>query len=404
MMMSSNFSMLSRSCNATASVSGKASGNRFARTSSRRVRGVTLYYMTVMMVLLCGFCSFAVDYGRVQVVKTELRRAADGVARAAAAELPDYNSAISVAKQYSKLNTADGTEIILTPSTDIEFGKWDTKAAKGKEWTKLTGFDISKANCVHVKLERTSARGNAVPTLFAKVLGISSCDASGESYAMLVPAVHVDQSILATSNPFLAGMPKGTLASATNPSSRKIPDVAGSGADPKNSPQAVSMNINEGDALTFDSISGTARHDPNLPYFDPDGELVDIGHNNLTTNYSNNYSSSYTNENGIADMKAPINTLVGVFLDDTTPSGSAAPANLDFSTAESRDFKTLSPKLKQIFFIGDGMNSLGNHQEFVAPKGATRLFLATWDFYEWNNNAGSRNVKVNRPGRIITVK
>ena len=28
-----------------------------------------------------------------------------------------------------------------------------------------------------------------------------------------------------------------------------------------------------GDELTFDNIDGTARHDPSLPYFDPDGEM-----------------------------------------------------------------------------------------------------------------------------------
>ena len=43
-------------------------------------------------------------------------------------------------------------------------------------------------------------------------------------------------------------------------------------------------------------------------------------------------------------------------------------------------------------------------QQFIVPKGATRLYLATWDFFEWNNNAGTRNVQVNRPERIIMVK
>jgi hypothetical protein len=104
-------------------------------------------------------------------------------------------------------------------------------------------------------------------------------------------------------------------------------------------------------------------------------------------------------------MKAPINALVGVFLDDNQPNLTPTPAkNLDFSTSASRDFSTLKPDLKQIFFIGDGMNSNGQTQEFVVPQGATRLFLATWDFYEWNNNAGARDVVVIRPMRIVTVK
>jgi hypothetical protein len=164
------------------------------------------------------------------------------------------------------------------------------------------------------------------------------------------------------------------------------------------------MPLDEGEALTFDSISGTAKHDPRLALFNPDGELGDIGHNNLTTNGSNSYGSKMYNENGIADVTAPINALVGVFLTDDAPNLTSAPSNLDFSTAASRDFGTLKPELKQIFFIGDGLDSKGNKQNFVVPKGATRLYLATWDFYEWNNNDGFRNIKVNRPMQIITVK
>ena len=43
-------------------------------------------------------------------------------------------------------------------------------------------------------------------------------------------------------------------------------------------------------------------------------------------------------------------------------------------------------------------------QQFIVPKGATRLYIATWDHYEWNNNQKHREVKVERPQQIITVK
>ena len=71
---------------------------------------------------------------------------------------------------------------------------------------------------------------------------------------------------------------------------------------------------------------------------------------------------------------------------------------------EARNKAVYRPKLKQMFFIGDGLTKDGLPQKFVAPEGATRLFLATWDFYEWNNNAGARNVKVYRPGSTRLVK
>jgi len=185
-------------------------------------------------------------------------------------------------------------------------------------------------------------------------------------------------------------MPKGSIASSNNP--HNSPDYAGNKADPKQSPIAVDMPFVEGDALTFDSINGVVRHDPNLADYSPDGQLSDIGHN---TNGS---------ENGIADVNAPINALVGLFLDDKQPNSSGAPGKLDFSTSGSREFTTLKPELKQIFFIGDGKNSDGVRQQFIVPEGATRLYLATWDFYEWNNNSGQRNIQVKRPQHIITVK
>jgi len=233
-------------------------------------------------------------------------------------------------------------------------------------------------------------------------LGFDQFTVTADSVAMVIPAIDVNQPVGAVANPFLAGMPRGTPASQNNP--HHNPDYAGDASNWKQSPLTVNMPLNAGDGLTFDAISGLARHDPNLSDYQPDGQLDDIGHNNPTPNANNNYSKKFYNENGIADMNAPINALVGIFLDDKAPDSTPAPENLDFSTAKSRDFDVLKPELKQLFFIGDGLDSSGNQQQFIVPKGATKLFLATWDFYEWNNNSGSRTVLVSRPMKIITVK
>ena len=50
------------------------------RNDSRR-RGVAIIYIIVVLIVMLGFCSFAVDLGRVQTAKTELRRAADAAAQ-----------------------------------------------------------------------------------------------------------------------------------------------------------------------------------------------------------------------------------------------------------------------------------------------------------------------------------
>jgi len=372
----------------------------------------------VILLALTAIASLAVDFGRVQVVKTQLRAAADAAALAAAHDMTvnGTSSARNTAVFYAKANNADGTPVILDRTNDIEFGWWDTATRK---FTVRNTSDTTQLNAVHVLTHRIAARKTAVPLTFASIIGQANCDVNAESIVMVTAALDVNQNVPATANPFLAGMPAGSEASNINP--HHNPDYAGTASTPKESPLAVAMPVSGGQTLNFDSIDGTARHDPNDPYYNPDGNPNDYGHNILNTDPS---SASYRNtstlnaysQNGIADVTAPINALVGVFLDDSQPNLSSTPQGLDFSTDASRDFDTIggtesggtvqnqSLKLKQIFFIGDGMNSKGVKQSFIAPKGATRLFLATWDFYEWNNNAGFRNIKVTRPEKLVLVR
>jgi Flp pilus assembly protein TadG len=58
-----------------------------------RRTGSALIYVTVAMVAMCAVGSLAMDYGRAQVVKTELTRAADAAALAAlqAIDAKDHN-------------------------------------------------------------------------------------------------------------------------------------------------------------------------------------------------------------------------------------------------------------------------------------------------------------------------
>jgi hypothetical protein len=367
---------------------------------ARRFRGAAAVYMVVSLLAFCAIVSMAVDYARVQLAKTELRHAADSASRAGAAGVTvDAAEAVRLARDFAARNAVDGRALSLDAALDIEIGRWNPNSAK---FQKLNDNNLSNADAVRVIARRSSARGTAIPMMFAGALGFSACDVSAESVSMVIPGILVDQSVPGTANPFLAGMPPGAVASATNP--HKSGDVAGTPANPKQSPIAVNMKVEEGFVFHFDSIDGVARHDPGLSYFQPDGDLTDIGHNNLTLVHANNYMPTLYSENGIADVVAPVNALVGLFLSDERPDKTPTPPSLDFSTDQSRDFTRLEPQLKQIFFIGDGLNSNAEPQDFVAPKGATRLYIATWDFYEWNNNAGSRNIKVIRPMRIITVQ
>lgn len=120
------------------------------------------------------------------------------------------------------------------------------------------------------------------------------------------------------------------------------------------------------------SATGLVNCCGNTPNSPPDG-VSDLPPTNV-----NNY-------NGISGIKAPnAMMLLGVFLGSGLPSGTAPPI-LDFNTI-GINFTTLSPKLQQTFFIGDGVTSSGTSQTFTVPIGATRLFLGIADAYDFSDD------------------
>ena len=350
-------------------------------------RGISLIWAILVLGIMVVFSSMGVDYGRAHLTKQELRRAADAAARAGASALmQDPDRAVAVAKDFASRQMVDGSKVVLLNS-DIEVGMWTPGT---RTFRAVTGIDRLVANAIRVVAVRSDARNNAVPTMWSGLTGKKGFDVSAECIVMKVDFIAVDQNVQATANPFLSGMPTGTLASPNNP--HRSPDYAGTPSTPRQSPELIRMAMIPDTTLQFDGIDGVMRHDPSLAFFEPDGQLNSIGYN---TNRA---------EHGISDIKGPINALVGIFLTDNAPNLTAAPTALDFSSGASRDFAELKPQLKQAFFIGDGINSKGIKQNFVVPQGATRLFLASWDFYEWNNNAGYRNIRISRPGRMVMVK
>src|SRR4051812_31976367 len=99
--------------------------------SRNRVRnhGVSLMYTLVIMVAMLAVCSLAVDVARVQVAKTELRRAVDSAARFGAMGLDmDGATAINNAMLSAADNTVDGKTFNLVAAQDIVIGKWNSSA------------------------------------------------------------------------------------------------------------------------------------------------------------------------------------------------------------------------------------------------------------------------------------
>jgi hypothetical protein len=93
---------------------------------------------------------------------------------------------------------------------------------------------------------------------------------------------------------------------------------------------------------------------------------------------------------GISGYIGPQGALAGVFLTDAIPSSGPPPATLDFSAAGlGTNQATLSPLLNQVFYIGNGLTSGGSFKEFIAPGGATRLFLGIPDGFGFINAPGA---------------
>ena len=180
----------------------------------------------------------------------------------------------------------------------------------------------------------------------------------------------------ATANPYFAG--NAASSSLTYRISSYDPPTP-TDVTPENSPILVAPIgdcITEGKQIYF-SVSGSITFSRVHAPTDGNGSLSQIVHHQKGATL------------GKSDIIAPINSLIGVFLSDNDPAGVPAPATLDFSTQKARDYVSLSPAVGQVFFIGTGLTSTGEHHKVVVPQGATRLYFAVMDIYQWNNNSGS---------------
>jgi hypothetical protein len=76
--------------------------------------------------------------------------------------------------------------------------------------------------------------------------------------------------------------------------------------------------------------------------------------------------------------------VVGVFLGDAPPD--TAPDRLDFTDRDN--LSEFVPQLGQVFFVGDGLNSARQQQQFIVPKGATAVYLGFADGSSFQGEPG----------------
>ena len=142
------------------------------RSLIRDERGASLMLVAVSMVALLGMAALAIDVGMLYEAKAQAQNAADSGALAGAGNLlvvpNDAPSATLVAERFAELHEIIKEQVQIEPAADVQ-------------------VDLV-AQRVTVTARRITARGNAVPTFFAKILGWDVVDIQATATAEVQPA------------------------------------------------------------------------------------------------------------------------------------------------------------------------------------------------------------------------
>lgn len=394
-------------------------------------RGSVLLWALFAISMLVALGALIVDWGRIVLAKSELQQATDAAARYGTLMLEiDPAQAMAAANTALNENPVDGRIIPMARRT-IEIGQWNPI---DENFTVLPANN-SNVNAVRVVVRLEADTADGVETSFADFFGGGTAAVYAESIAALQGQIYANTTVPASSNPWLAGSPAGTISNPFNPHDN--PDVAGSDDTSdersirKASPLRVTgLNLGNGGPteLSFFSINGGAAYDPSLVLSTPDGTpntsasnryakgLYDSNLNPLRGQSQGSYNVQNLDipqadgtiarnggENGKSNIRAPYNSLIAVFLGPAVPQVGQEPGSINF-TEDGIDFTRLEPELNQIFFVGDGRNADGTEQVFEVPAGATRLYLGVMDSYEWGNNQGGYQTVIKQPGRVTLVR
>jgi Putative Flp pilus-assembly TadE/G-like len=144
-----------------------------------RHRGVVLILIVLLMVMFAAIASLAVDYGHVQLIKTQMQRTADATARGymlyCATNGQSYATTHGPALYAAAANPIDANSGIL-PAVTVTWGYWTPASGT---FSTSSGTDPA----VKIKLKRTAAGNNAAPLFWGKVFGVTSIDVHATSVA-----------------------------------------------------------------------------------------------------------------------------------------------------------------------------------------------------------------------------
>ena len=177
----------------------------------RGQRGQVLVFVTLALFALFGFVALAVDAGNLMLVRNELQNAADAAALTIVPHVyplngtthePDWDAAKASelgAIQMNNLSMNRSNDVQLTDG-QVTYGYWEIPYT-GAVKQELRPLPIARrANdfpAVRVTIRKSSGHnGGGVPTIFARVIGINSLDASATAVAVISSPGYTKNSLM----------------------------------------------------------------------------------------------------------------------------------------------------------------------------------------------------------------
>jgi len=147
-------------------------------SQKRNQRGVSLFVVAAAMVVILGLAALAIDLVSFYLGRSEAQRSADAAALAGATMFVT-SGCTSGSSGCSFTQTAATNEAISVGDKNLVGG-----VSPGIQTSDVTfNFSVPADPRITVTVQRTAARGNAMPTFFAKIFGISTVDVSASATA-----------------------------------------------------------------------------------------------------------------------------------------------------------------------------------------------------------------------------
>ncbi len=146
--------------------------------SNKSERGASLVLIAAATVVMLGLCALAIDLASFYVARSEAQRSADAAALAGATIFVT-SSCTSGTTGCSAMQTAATNEAISVGNKNLVSGA-NPNIQSGDVTFNFTPATDPR---ITVTVQRTSARGNAIPTFFGKVFGVTTVDVSATATA-----------------------------------------------------------------------------------------------------------------------------------------------------------------------------------------------------------------------------